>query len=229
MKTIEKQLGGLVTRNLGSGNAFGEFDNFSGNEWNNAIGDGFTLDGLNNEIARLEANQRIAMNERANQILKLEDAQNKYNAFNALKKQSDKIGGVKKEDGKIYWNGQIDKLQLIVNKFYTDTQASGDYITNMKEAYNIKLQQAKDAEDKRVAEEKAKGNIVARDPKLQGAISKDLDKLNNPPVPPINASAEDVKKAVVPAKKNTGRNIALIGGGLLLVVGVFLFIRSRRK
>lgn len=223
MKTIEKQLGGLVTRHLGSGNAFGEFDNFSGNEWNNAIGDGFTLDGLNNEIARLEVNQRLAMEARAQLIAKRDNIQSKYNACQNIKKNKDKESCKSQ-----YYQPYLD-LENQVAKAYTDTQASGDYITKMKEAYNVKLQQAKDAEDKRVADEKAKGNIVARDPKLQDAIPKDLDKLNNPPVPPVNASSEDVKNAIVPEKKNTVRNIALIGGGLLLVVGVFLFIRSRRK
>jgi hypothetical protein len=223
MKTIEKQLGGLVTRHLGSGNAFGEFDNFSGNDWNNAIGDGFTLDGLNNEIARLEADHRLEMTKRAELIAKRDSVQSKYNACQNIKKNKDK------ESCKSQYYQSYLSLENQVATAYTTTQASGDYITKMKEAYNVKLQQAKEAEDKRIAEEKAKGNIVARDPKLEGAIPKDLDKLNNPPVPPVNASAEDVKNAVVPEKNNTGRNIALIGGGLLLVVGVFLFIRSRRK
>lgn len=223
MKTIEKQLGGLVTRHLGSGNAFGEFDNFSGNDWNNAVGDGFTLDGLNNEIARLEADHRLAMKARAELIIKRDDTQSKYDACQNIKKNKDKESCKGK-----YYQSYVS-LEKQVTQAYTDTQASGDYITKMKEAYNVKLQQEKEKEDKRVADEKAKGNIVARDPKLQGAIPKDLDKLNNPPVPPVNASSEDVKNAIVPEKKNTVRNIALIGGGLLLVVGVFLFIRSRRK
>ena len=38
MRTIERQLGGLVTRKLGSGNAFGEFDNADGDDFSNAGG-----------------------------------------------------------------------------------------------------------------------------------------------------------------------------------------------
>lgn len=227
MKTIEKQLRGLVTRNLGSGNAFGEFDNADGAtldlNCDDSLGNDFTLDGMKTKIAEKVAQHAIKMNERAEAITVLATYQANYDTANNMKKGKDK------EAKKAYWLPKVLSQDSKVKRLYAETQAGGDAITNLKLAYNCKLFKAQKQEEKRVADELAKGKVVATDVSISSAKPIATDKLNNPPVPPINASAEDVKKAVVTDKKNTGRNIALIGGGLLLVVGVFLFIRSRRK
>ena len=226
MKKIEQQLGGLVIRNLGSGNAFGEFDNADGTptaeNCDDSLGNGYTLDGMVQKREEMKMNQRIAMGNRADLIDKLSYAQIKYDSYNALKKQSDTIGGIKKEDGKIKWNAEVVRLQQKVNEAYASTQASADAITKFELAYNCKLLKAQ--------KENEKKDPSKRDPRLESAQTLNISRLNNPPVPPKDASADQVKSATItPSGTSNTKKVLLIRGGLLLIVGVFLFIRSRRK
>jgi hypothetical protein len=225
MKKIEQQLGGLVTRNLGSGNAFGEFDNADGTpnaeNCDDSLGNGYTLDGMVQKREEMKMNQRIAMGNRADLINKLSDAQIKYDSYNALKKQSDTIGGIKKEDGKIKWNAEVVRLQQKVNEAYASTQASADAITKFELAYNCKLLKAQ--------KENEKKDPSKRDPRLESAQPLNIRRLNNPPV---DATASDVLKAkseITTTSGSTTKKVLFIAGGLLLVAGVILFIRSRRK
>lgn len=233
MKKIEQQLGGLVTRNLGSGNAFGEFDNADGDgmtlDCNDSLGNDYTLDGMKTKLAQMEANQAIAMTRRANLISDRDKKQSAYDSANNLPSKTRGDRDVKEATKTRTYQPYIDAEKLVAQA-YIDTQAGGDAITRFKLAYNCKLFKAQQAEAKRVADEKAKGNIVATDPTLASAKPLGTDKLNNPPVPPKDASADQVKSATItPSGISNTKKVLFIGGGLLLIVGVFLFIRSRRK
>lgn len=228
MKKIENQLRGLVTRNLGSGNAFGEFDNADGEtldmNCNDSLGNDFTLDGMKTKIAQMEATQAGLMANRANLISKRDSAKASYDSANNMKK------GKEKEALKAKWLPIYLDLDSKVTTAYNDTQAGGDAITKFKLAYNCKLFKAKEAEKKRVEAEKAKGNIVATDVSLSSSLPIATDPLNNPPVPPKEATSNEVKSATITPEGSKGKKIALIGGGLLLLaIGVILFIRSRKK
>lgn len=227
MKKIEQQLGGLVTRNLGSGNAFGEFDNADGDgmtsDCNDSLGNDYTLDGMKTKLAQMEAKQSGLMTNRADLITKRDTAKANYDNANNMKK------GKEKEAKKAYWYPIYMDLENKVSVAYNETQAGADAITKFKLAYNCKLLKAKEAEAKRVADEKAKGNIVATDPVLASAKPMATGKLNNPPV---DATASDVLKAkseITTTSGSTTKKVLFIAGGLLLVAGVILFIRSRRK
>jgi hypothetical protein len=225
MKKIEQQLGGLVTRNLGSGNAFGEFDNADGTptveNCDDSLGNGYTLDGMVQKREEMKMNQRIAMGNRADLINKLSDAQIKYDSYNALKKQSDTIGGIKKEYGKIKWNAEVVRLQQKVNEAYASTQASADAITKFELAYNCKLLKAQ--------KENEKKDPSKRDPRLESAQPLNIRRLNNPPVDATSSDVLKAKSEITTTSGSTTKKVLFIAGGLLLVVGVILFIRSRRK
>lgn len=228
MEKIENQLKGLVTRNLGSGNAFGEFDNADGAtldlNCDDSLGNDFTLDGMKTKIAQMEAIQAGLMANRAGLISKRDSAKASYDSANNMKK------GKEKEALKAKWFPIYMDLESKVTTAYTDTQAGGDAITKFKLAYNCKLFKAQKAEEKRVADELAKGKVVPTDVTLASAKPLGTDKLNNPPVPPKDASANEVKSATIEPEGSKGKKIALIGGGLLLLaVGVILFIRARKK
>jgi hypothetical protein len=229
MKTIEQQLGGLVTRNLGSGNAFGEFDNADGmtEACDDSLASAYTIEGAISKIAELSAIQKQAMADRAELILAQSNAQDKYDAFNALTKKKSTIDGRTKESGKIYWLAEVKRLTTLVENAYTSTQSKADEITKLTLAKNCKVFKAQKAEEKRIADEKAKGNTVAGDQALLSMRPSPTGQLNNPPK---DASASDVLKAKdnLSDTSNT-KKILIIGGGLILVIGAFLFIRSRRN
>ena len=228
MKKIEQQLGGLVTRNLGLGNAFGEFDNADGEaldmNCNDSLGDAYTLDGMKSKLAEMEATQRLKMNARAELIRKESDARIAYNNCENIRNSRDKTAC---KQSKL---PLLQRLEADVATAYTDTQAGGDAITRFKLAYNCKLYKAQKNEEKRVADELARGKVVATDVTLASAKPLPTDRLNNPPVPPKDASADQVKSATItPEGTSTTKKVLFIAGGLLLVAGVILFIRSRRK
>lgn len=229
MRTIEQQLGGLVTRNLGSGNAYGEFDNADGEalteSCNDSLAKDYTIEGIIKKITQLEEAQILAMSNRATLISNRDKAQIKYDAFNALKKRSDKIQGVKKEDGKNYWSGELKRLDALVTSAYTDTQLKADQITNLTLAKNCKVFKAQKAEEKRIADEKAKGNIIAGDQALLSMKPSATSQLNNPPK---DASASDVLKAKDNLSSTSNvKKYAIIGGVLLLIIGAGLFLMRR--
>lgn len=233
MEKIENQLKGLVTRNLGSGNAFGEFDNADGSSLDlncdDTLGNAYTLDGMKTKLAEMEANQAIAMNRRANLITDRNTKQSAYDSANNLPSKTRGDRDVKEATKTRTYQPYID-AEKAVAQAYLDTQAGGDAITRFKLAYNCKLYKAQKAEEKRVADERAKGNVVATDVTLASAKPLGTDKLNNPPVPPKDATADQVKSATIEPEGSKGKKIALIGGGLLLLaVGVILFIRARKK
>lgn len=231
MRTIEQQLGGLVTRNLGSGNAYGEFDNADGDalteSCNDSLANDYTIEGIIKKISELEVAQDKKLSNRRDLILKRDEAQNKYDAFNALKNKNSKLNGVKKEDGKNYWSAELKRLDGLVASAYTDTQLSADKITNLTLAKNCKVFKAQKAEEKRIADEKSKGNTVAGDQALLSMKPSPTSQLNNPPK---DASASDVLKAKDNLSNTSNvKKYAIIGGVLLLVIGAGLFLMRRNN
>jgi len=121
---------------------------------------------------------------------------------------------------------RIDQIELVsddqtlqqkVNEAYASTQASADAITKFELAYNCKLLKAQ--------KENEKKDPSKRDPRLESAQTLNISRLNNPPVDATSSDVLKAKSEITPATKK----VLFIAGGLLLVAGVILFIRSRRK